>query len=500
MKRAGTRGGNRGQIGRNWGQRAILVWVLPSHEKPSCRNCSLSPNFSIRSNPRNPRHPRLILADVVRKQSTPSPFSRIILRMSVPENENLPRLRFGIDIIPSPIAESPGLILRDPFRYSQAVLLIPSGWVPALGLLDGTNTARDIQTTLTRVHGGQLVRSEDVQRFVDTLRGHGFLDSAEFHRLRAARHEEFRQAADRHPTHAGVAYSDNASDLTRQLTEDFRIVPASSSAPSNSILGIAAPHVSPAGGVESYSAAYQRLVQEYSDRTFVILGTSHYGMPEKFGLTRKPYRTPLGTAEVDVELVDRLARKASNAVIMEDYCHSVEHSIEFQVVFLQHAVGPNVRILPVLCGPLLDNLRTGRPPYSHADVASFVDALAELAATEGDKLFWILGVDMAHIGARYGDGIAVTAGEGRMREVSTQDAARIERLCAADTEGFVRLVQANQDDLKWCGYSPFYVFLRSMGHARPTLQGRLLRYDQWNIDAQSVVSFAALEFFDSASA
>jgi hypothetical protein len=84
--------------------------------------------------------------------------------MSVPDNENLPRLRFGIDIIPSPIAESPGLILRDPFRYSQAILLIPSGWVPALGLLDGKNTARDIQTTLTRVHGGQLVRSEDVRR------------------------------------------------------------------------------------------------------------------------------------------------------------------------------------------------------------------------------------------------------------------------------------------------------------------------------------------------
>jgi AmmeMemoRadiSam system protein B len=231
----------------------------------------------------------------------------------------------------------------------------------------------------------------------------------------------------------------------------------------------------------------------------VILGTSHYGMPEKFGLTRKPYRTPLGTAEVDVELVDRLARKASDAVIMEDYCHAVEHSIEFQVVFLQHAVGPNVRILPILCGPLLDNLRTGRPPDSHADVARFVDALAELAASEGDRLFWVLGVDMAHMGARYGDGVALTAGEGRMQQVSAQDTARIERLCAGDTEGFVRLVQANQDDLKWCGYAPFYVFLRTMGYVRPNLQGRLLRYDQWNIDAQSVVSFAALEFFERAS-
>ena len=266
--------------------------------------------------------------------------------------------------------------------------------------------------------------------------------------------------------HAGVAYSAEGPELSRQLREDFGIVPAASHSVGNHILGIAAPHVSPSGGVASYSAAYQRLAQEFTNRTFVILGTSHYGMPEKFGLTRKPYRTPLGTAEVDVELVDRLARKASDAVIMEDYCHAVEHSIEFQVVFLQHAVGPNVRILPILCGSLLDNLRTGRPPDSHADVARFVDALAELAASEGDRLFWVLGVDMAHMGARYGDGVALTAGEGRMQQVSAQDTARIERLCAGDTEGFVRLVQANQDDLKWCGYAPFYVFLRTMGYVR----------------------------------
>ena len=131
--------------------------------------------------------------------------------MSVPpENERLPRLRLGIDIIPSPIAESPGLILRDPFRYSQAVLLIPTGWVPALGLLDGQNTARDLQTALTRIRGGQLVLREDVQHFVDTLRGHGFLESNEFHRLRADRQEEFRKAPERQAMHAGVAYSAEA--------------------------------------------------------------------------------------------------------------------------------------------------------------------------------------------------------------------------------------------------------------------------------------------------
>jgi len=411
-------------------------------------------------------------------------------------SDNLPPLRRGIDIMPSPIAESPGLILRDPFRYTQAVLLIPSGWIPALALMNGKSTELELQETLTRASGGKLVRWEDVQHFVQTLRNHGFLESEEFHKLRDARHEEFLHAPDRQPTHAGSAYPADAVELTRQLREEFRIVPPDSLSPQ--LLGVAAPHVSPFGGVESYSAAYQRLAPDLGKRTFVILGTSHYGAPEKFGLTRKPYRTPLGNAEVDIELMERLVAKAPEAVIREDYCHSVEHSIEFQVVFLQQAVHPDIRILPVLCGPLWESLRTGKPPDSNPQVARFINALAELAVAEGERLFWVLGVDMAHIGVRYGDGVAAKAHEGRMREVAALDNVRLERVCAGDTSGFVGLVQPNQDELKWCGYSPFYIFLRTMEHIRPKLQGRLLRYDQWNIDAQSVVSFGALEFFDGA--
>ena len=53
------------------------------------------------------------------------------------------------------------------------------------------------------------------------------------------------------------------------------------------IMGIAAPHVSPQGGWQSYRAAYQELTPDLRDRTFVVLGTSHYGQPGKFGLTRQ---------------------------------------------------------------------------------------------------------------------------------------------------------------------------------------------------------------------
>ena len=61
---------------------------------------------------------------------------------------------------------------------------------------------------------------------------------------------------------------------------------------------------------------------------------------------------------------------------------------------------------------------------------------------------------------------------------------------ASDSDGFWNLVQENRDDLKWCGSAPLYTFLKAV----PERDGKLRRYQQWNIDEQSVVSFAAMTF------
>ena len=172
---------------------------------------------------------------------------------------------------------------------------------------------------------------------------------------------------------------------------------------------------------------------------------------------------------------------------LEDYCHAVEHSIEFQVVFLQHLYGSDIRIVPILCGPLGPG--AGRPEDLRP-VARFLDALGELADEEGERLVFVLGVDMAHVGRRYGDDSPARAGEGVMAKVEARDRQRCQRLAEGDADGFWRLVQENGDDLRWCGAAPFYTFLRA---ARP-VGGELLRYEQWNIDEQSVVSFAGMAF------
>lgn len=79
-----------------------------------------------------------------------------------------------------------------------------------------------------------------------------------------------------------------------------------------------------------------------------------------------------------------------------------------------------------------------------------------------------------------------------MLEVAERDRERFERIAAGDAPGFWRLVQEKADELKWCGAAPLYTFLKAVGPTR----ARVDRYEQWNIDEGSVVTFAALAFRD----
>ncbi len=402
-------------------------------------------------------------------------------------SDPLPRLRGDLDFMPSPVEERPGLLIRDLFRYSDAVLIIPPPLVKCLSCFDGQQTRLDLRAALVEATG-ELQVSDIEDQLIDVLTQSGFLEEETFEGLKEAREREFAEAPVREPSHAGSAYPDDPTEL-RSVMDGWmgNGHPATSA---DHLIGIAAPHVSPQGGYESYRAAYGLLGPQYRDRTFVVLGTSHYGAPERFGLTRKPYVTPWGASRTNTALVDELTRQAPDSIAMEDYCHAVEHSIEFQVLFLQSIFGPDIDILPILCGSYAHSIYRGGKPEQDENVKRFLGALAEIAARENGKLLWVLGIDMAHMGRRYGDAFAALARENEMLAVGGRDRQRMERMAAGDAEGFWELVQENHDDLKWCGSSPVYTFLR----VAPNARGSIERYEQWNIDPQSVVSFAGMSF------
>jgi MEMO1 family protein len=398
----------------------------------------------------------------------------------------LPRLRSSLDFMPSPLEDKPGLVIRDPFHFSDATLIIPPALVGCLELFDGEHSGLDLRAYLVRLTG-DLEAGQLETHLLEALSGAGFLEDEIFEQRKAEAERVFAATPVREPAHAGAGYPDQPQELTETLRG---YMAGDGAAAPDRVLAIAAPHVSPFGGIEAYRAAYSALSPADADRTFVILGTSHYGHPDQLGLTRKPFLTPFGEAMTDIALVDELARTAGAAATMEAYCHAIEHSIEFQVVFLQHLFGPRIRIVPVLCGSYARSLLQGGLPEDDDGVRRIFGALGELAAREGQRLLWVLGVDMAHMGRRYGDPFTAAAGRGEMEDVERKDQARIARMELGDAQGFWELVRENQDELKWCGSAPIYTFLKAVPGAR----GSLLRYQQWNIDDESVVSFAGMRY------
>lgn len=65
----------------------------------------------------------------------------------------LARLRPTLDFMPSPVQDKPGLLIRDPFYFSDATLIIPPVLVESLTFFDGDHSSLDLREHLVRLTG-----------------------------------------------------------------------------------------------------------------------------------------------------------------------------------------------------------------------------------------------------------------------------------------------------------------------------------------------------------
>ncbi len=382
--------------------------------------------------------------------------------------------------MPSPDPEQPGLLLRDTYGYSERVLVIPPQLVKGLQFFDGASTENDLREWLVRVTNSFDVGPQ-LQNLISALSESGFLEDEIYFGMRDAAHQAFADLPVRPAAFAGGAYPECPEDCRRFLDQFLEELPELPE-PAGKMVGIAAPHVSYEGGWECYRDAFSALRQMGPDRTYIILATSHYGEPEKFGVTRKPYQTPLGETTPANELLDELKALAPDALIEEDYCQVMEHSAEFHVLWLQYLFGPNVKVLPILVGACFAD-----SPEVSPHLKALYDGLAALAQKHGDELGWVLSIDMAHMGPRYGDEMEYQEGNAGIEEL---DQLRVSALAEGDIAKFWANVRTNDDPWKWCGSAPLYTFFRAL----PGVKAEMLRYGHWNIDEASVVSFAGMRF------
>ena len=107
--------------------------------------------------------------------------------------------------MPSPAPDRPGLFIRDPYRYSDAMLIIPPPLIECLRCFDGRQTDLDLRALLVRITGDLQV-GELEQHLIETFSSAGFLEDETFAQMKAGREREFAAAPKREPAHAGGAY------------------------------------------------------------------------------------------------------------------------------------------------------------------------------------------------------------------------------------------------------------------------------------------------------
>jgi AmmeMemoRadiSam system protein B len=355
---------------------------------------------------------------------------------------------------------------------------------------DGDTSLSEIQERVLR-QTGQWLTTENLKGAVDQLDRAMVLDGPTYAAFRAS----YRDQSVRTAAFAGPSYPNNESALRAQLASFWAQgagLPNENASPNGSrVRGILSPHIDFERGGSVYTWAYKALVENSDADVFVILGVAHQACERRFVLTRKDFETPLGLARTERSYVDRIAELAGSQLFDDELAHRGEHSIEFQVVFLQYLLGGrrDFAIVPILVGSFHDLMDQGRDPIECEEVASFVNALRAAEMAAGLNVAYIGGIDLGHVGAEFGDGDLLN--RDTLEALRRFDHGMLEHAAASDPAAWFRHAAAVRNRFRVCGLAATYTLLHAIGPA----QGTLLRYDQAvNAERTCCVSFASVAF------
>jgi len=396
-----------------------------------------------------------------------------------------PKLR-PVEVFPVPTKQGRLIGIRDATGLSDRIISASPGVVRILQMLDGEHNLLDIQAVLTR-ESGQLVYSDEIKKVLELLDEALLLEGERFDTWRARIEKEFADSPVRKATSAGTGYPEDAKKLRTFLD---RILAEAEGKPSAAeVRGLIAPHIDHIRGRKTYAEAFAALAASPPADLFVILGTAHTESAERFVLTRKDFETPLGRAKTDTAFVDALAGRAGRDLFTDEFLHRGEHSIELELVFVQHLsrkAGREFGIVPILCGGFTEAMKEDRTPLDLPGVREVIEGLQELIAAEERRVCVIAGADLSHVGPRFDGGEPVTPGA--LRDLEAADRKTLSLVGKGDADGFYGNVALDENARNICGVAPVYVVLKVLRPAEVTL----LRYDQWSADdGSSCVTFAA---------
>jgi hypothetical protein len=394
-----------------------------------------------------------------------------------------------------------GVYVRDPMAIATSELVISPLDYFILAHLDGRHGPAAIQRNVALRANGLLVPEAHIRKLVQTLDDHFYLDNAKGRQRQRALKKEFRDADVREAWHAGLSYESDPKKLIRHLESFYRHPDGAGWPPGRNDEGgsagsgrprvnaALAPHIDLRVGGPCYTHAHRALAEAGGAEVYILLGVAHHGDRDFLIPCAKDFRTPLGRVATDREFMDRWAEAAGTRLPVHDWPHRTEHSIEFQLPFLQHLFADRFRIVPILCGAVEPWLARRASPVEDPAWKPLIAGLREAVRGDSRRMTVLLSVDLAHVGPKFGDPDPVTPEWART--IQQEDRTLLELAATGDREGFLDLLwsDGNRRHVDACG--ALLVLFELAGD----LKGRILRYDQnHQRDSQSVVSFASMVF------
>ena len=389
------------------------------------------------------------------------------------------------------------ICLQDPHHYLESPVVVTPETLSVLQFFDGKHSFIEIQEAYMQRYD-VLVYTEQLQQIVGQLDQCLLLESPRFFAHVEQMRQEFAALAVRSSTHQGAAYPEEKDAICHQFDGYFtskngpgRIPQANPAAASRRVKAVMAPHIDFSAGGPTYAWAYDALAGSDAE-IFVILGTSHVDMKNYFALTRKAFATPFGELQAHQGFVEKLADFVSYNPFEDELIHKTEHSVEFQVVFLQY-LGERIQrnhrpisIVPILCGGLLHeaiafNQPTAQVPQLEESIHGLQRVLEQY-----NNVCVIASVDLSHVGLKYGH--VEKPGTMELAMVEQTDRNLLHAMKEADHRQFMAQLHQNRNATQVCGVAPIYTMLRLLDGAH----GALLHYKQAEFGPGSYVSFASM--------
>ncbi len=392
----------------------------------------------------------------------------------------LPKLRNDIQIIPARIQGRQVLAVKDLAGLRRDVIGLAPEMAAFLPFFDGQHSPRDLQIALMRQSGGRLVMAEDIERMVEEFDKLFMLQTERYFEKINQLKQSF-YALDYRPLANCSEYFGNEEALNGMVenmiaygAEGLPVIP-------ERIRALVAPHIDLQVGGATYGKAYAA-IRHLKPTRLIILGTGHALEDGIFCLTTKDYQTPFGGLPTDKEAVQLLRRAGDGVVADDDFPHRTEHAIEFQTLFLRKIFPGPVMMVPILCGSMHRYFTESSRPSEIPEVGRFLACLAKLI---DETTLVVAGVDMCHVGPKFGHPHPASYYE---QEFNTHDHTLLDALCIGSVQAFWAEGKRVEDRYHVCGFSALACLLELL----PGVTGQVLDYQIWHeAETHSAVSYAA---------